>query len=125
MFCITLMAVAGYFLLRQLDQPKALLPGTKTISVVLDDNYPPYVFRDAEGKLQGILVDQWALWSKKTGIKAELSAMDWADALNGMRAGKYDVIDTAFETEERETWLDFSEPYATIDVPIFHSKKIG
>ncbi len=124
-FCVTLMAVAGYFLLRQLDQPKAQLPDTKIISVVLDDNYPPYIFRDAEGKLQGILVDQWALWSKTTGIKAELHAMDWADALDGMRAGKYDVIDTVFQNEERDTWLDFSDPYVTIDVPIYHNKKIG
>ena len=123
---ITLLAVAGFILLRVYGAPDTAMPmSAKSISVVLDDNYPPYVFRDAQGNLQGILVDQWALWSKKTGIKAELSAMDWADALNGMRAGKYDVIDTAFETEERETWLDFSEPYATIDVPIFHSKKIG
>lgn len=82
-------------------------------------------FGDSEGKLQGILVDQWALWSRKTGIQAELHAMDWADALDGMRAGKYDVIDTTFENEERDAWLDFSDPYATINVPICHSSKIG
>ena len=29
--------------------------------VTLDDNYPPYVFRDADGNLKGILPDQWAL----------------------------------------------------------------
>jgi diguanylate cyclase (GGDEF)-like protein/PAS domain S-box-containing protein len=123
---VTLLAVAGYILLRVLNAPKTPpLANRTTISVVLDDNYPPYVFRDAEGKLKGILVDQWALWSKKTGVKAELNAMDWADALDGMRAGKYDVIDTAFQNEERDTWLDFSEPYVNIDVPIFHSNKIG
>ena len=91
----------------------------------MDDNYPPYIFRNAEGKLQGILVDQWALWSKKTGIEAEIHAMDWADALAGMRSGHYDVIDTVFFNEERDTWLDFSAPYAIIDVPIFHSNQIG
>ena len=91
----------------------------------MDDNYPPYIFRNAEGKLQGILVDQWALWSKKTGIEAEIHAMDWADALAGMRSGHYDVIDTVFFNEERDTWLDFSAPYAIIDVPIFHSNQIS
>ena len=123
---VTLLVVAGVILLRLPRQPgKQQLEGKKTISVVLDDNYPPYVFRDAEGKLQGILVDQWMLWSKKTGIIAELNAMDWADALEGMRAGTYDVIDTTFQNEERNSWLDFSEPYVTIDVPIFHDNKIG
>jgi len=119
------MALAGFILLRLLDKPMALPGDTRSISVVMDDNYPPYVFRDSEGKLQGILVDQWALWSKKTGIKAELHAMDWADALDGMRAGKYDVLDTVFQNEERENWLDFSDPYITIDVPICHNSKIG
>jgi ABC-type amino acid transport substrate-binding protein len=31
----------------------------KKITVVTDDNYPPYIFRDKDGNLQGILVDQW------------------------------------------------------------------
>ncbi|MDP3447208.1 MAG: transporter substrate-binding domain-containing protein [Eubacteriales bacterium] len=124
--CVTLMAAAGYILLRLLNAPKPQPPaGVETISVVMDDNYPPFVFRDVQGRLQGILVDQWALWSEKTGIKAEIHAMNWADALAGMRSGHYDVIDTVFFNEERETWLDFSAPYVTIDVPIFHSNQIG
>ena len=125
MLCITLIAGAGLILLRLLDAPSAQPAGSKMISVVLDDNYPPYVFRDSEGKLQGILVDQWTLWSERTGIKAELHAMDWADALDGMRADKYDVIDTIFQNDERVRWLDFTKPYVTIDVPIFHSNEIG
>jgi diguanylate cyclase (GGDEF)-like protein/PAS domain S-box-containing protein len=123
--CITLMAAAGYILLRLLNAPKEIPTDARAISVVMDDNYPPYVFRDAEGTLQGILVDQWALWSEKTGVHAELFAMDWEDALEGMRAGKYDVIDTIFFNDERENWLDFTAPYVTIDVPIFHRNEIA
>lgn len=120
------MLAAGYSLYRLINTPDLTdQPDANTISVVLDDNYPPYVFRNATGELQGILVDQWALWSKQTGVTAELFAMDWADALAGMRAGKYDVIDTVFLNEERDGWLDFTNPYATIDVPIYHSNKIG
>lgn len=120
------MAAAGYLLLRFTNTPAVSLPAdAKTISVVLDDNYPPYVFRDAEGNLKGILVDQWSLWSETTGIRAQLVAMDWADALEGMHAGKYDVIDTVFFNEERDAWLDYTEPYVTIDVPIYHQSKIG
>ncbi|MEZ4627412.1 MAG: transporter substrate-binding domain-containing protein [Eubacteriales bacterium] len=123
---ITVMFAAGYSLYRLVNTPDlSEQPDAETISVVMDDNYPPYVFRDATGELQGILVDQWALWSEKTGVKAELFAMDWADALASMRAGKYDVIDTAFYNEERDTWLDFAPAYVTIDVPIYHSNKIG
>ncbi len=123
--CVTLLS-AGLLLMELIQTSRPKVPAqTETISVVMDDNYPPYVFRNANGDLQGILVDQWALWSAETGVKVDIYAMDWADALAGMRVGIYDVIDTAFYNEERDTWLDFAEPYANIDVPIFHSNNIG
>jgi len=123
--CVTLLS-AGLLLMQIIQTSRPRVPASKeTISVVTDDNYPPYVFRNSNGDLQGILIDQWALWSAQTGVQAKIYAMDWADALVGMQAGKYDVIDTAFYNEERDTWLDFAEPYATIDVPIFHNNKIG
>ncbi len=96
----------------------------RTIRVVLDDNYPPYVFV-ADGKLEGILVDQWALWEKKTGIHAELHAMDWGEALRRMRAGEFDVIDTIFKTDARTAYFDFTEAYARIEVPIFFGRELS
>ncbi|OQX17655.1 MAG: hypothetical protein BWK76_09950 [Desulfobulbaceae bacterium A2] len=96
-----------------------------SVSVVLDNNYPPYVFQDSDGKLQGVLVDQWRLWEQKTGIRVEIHAMDWGEALQRMKAGEFDVIDTVFRTEDRSGWLDFSPPYVTIDVPIFFHKNIS
>lgn len=96
-----------------------------SIRVVLDDNYPPYIFRDANGHLQGILKDTWQLWSEKTGIVVRLDGMDWGLAQKEMAAGKADVIDTMFETEARLKLYDFSPPYATIEVPIFFDKDIS
>ncbi|SHG75398.1 PAS domain S-box-containing protein/diguanylate cyclase (GGDEF) domain-containing protein [Thermosyntropha lipolytica DSM 11003] len=89
------------------------------ITVVMDDNYPPYVFRTGDGKLEGILIDYWKLWEEKTGIKVHLEAKDWKKALDDMAKGRYDVIDTIFYNEERARLYDFSQPYTTIEVPIF------
>ena len=105
-------------------QERAVAPRT-TLTVVLDDNYPPYVFRDADGQLKGILPDQWDLWQLKTGVKVELKAMDWSEAQRVMRAGEADVIDTIFVTEERARLYDFTRPYAQIDVPIFSHQDLG
>jgi len=96
-----------------------------SITVTLDDNYPPYIFRDASGKLEGILKDSWELWSRKTGIQVQLDAKDWAQALAQMAAGQADVIDTIFFTEARSHLYDFSRPYATIEVPIYFDKNIS
>jgi len=99
--------------------------GQRAIRVVMDNNYPPFVFTDSEGNLQGILVDEWRLWENKTGIKVEVHGMDWVEAVRRMRAGEFDVIDTVFKTEQRTAYWDFSKPYARIDVPIFFRKDIS
>ena len=97
----------------------------KEITVVSDDNYPPYIFRDVNNHLQGILVDEWHLWEEKTGIRVDLRGMDWDKAQKTMAEGDAQVIDTIFFTEERAKKLAFTAPYASIDVPIFFHKDIS
>ena len=63
--------MAGY-------SPSAQAP--QSITVVCDDNYPPYIFRDAKGGLQGILVDEWHAWEKETGVTVTLKDKDWEKA---------------------------------------------
>lgn len=97
----------------------------RTLRVVLDDNYPPYVFRDADGTLSGYLVDSWKLWEEKTGVRVELLASDWEIALQRMAARQADVIDTIFQTSERDQKLDFTAAYAQIPVAIYTHVGIG
>jgi PAS domain S-box-containing protein len=97
----------------------------RTIRVVMDNAYAPYSFQSDEGKLQGILVDQWQAWGKKTGIKVEIHAMDWAEALRRMRAGEFDVIDSIVETAERRDYFDFTPAYTTIEASIYFRKDIS
>src|SRR6202045_975467 len=97
----------------------------RTIRVVTDNVYAPYSFQSDEGQLQGILIDQWQAWEKKTGIKVEIQAMDWGEALQRMRAGEFDVIDCIVETAERRDYFDFTPTYAAIDVPIFFRNEIS
>jgi two-component system cell cycle sensor histidine kinase/response regulator CckA len=97
----------------------------KSIRVVMDDNYPPYVFRDDHGQLKGITVDQWSLWEKKTGIHVEITGTDWNEAQRRMQAGEFDVIDTMFRNEKREQIYDFTKPYAVIPVPLFFHSDIS
>ncbi len=91
----------------------------------MDDNYPPYAFRNSKGNLQGILIDQWRLWEQKTGVQVDISGRDWSEAQRLMEAGQFDVIDTMFFNERRAQTYDFSKPYAKIDVSIFFHKSIS
>ena len=69
--------------------PVAVNPPLSTLRVVMDNNYPPYVFLGDQGKPQGILIDQWNLWEIRTGVKVEISARPWGEALQRMRAGEF------------------------------------
>lgn len=105
--------------------PVVAAASPQSIRVVMDNHYPPFAMRGADGELQGILVDQWRLWERKTGIKVEIQGMDWGQAQKRMRAGEFNVLDTVFKTQERMEYLLFSKPYQKIEVPIFFDKEIA
>lgn len=124
---LPILLVLALFLIQNTTAHCTASKGTPppSIRVVMDNNYPPYAFLDGNGVLQGILVDHWRLWQKKTGVQVEIRAVDWGSAISAMKAGEYDVIDTIFKTDEREGWLDFSRPYARLAVPVFFNKEIS
>src|SRR5665647_127824 len=96
-----------------------------TLKVVMDDNFPPYVFRDSNGAHTGYLVDIWKLWGGKTGVRVDLVATDWKNAQLLMADGQADVIDSMFRTPERELHLDFTPSYAEIPASIYTHTRIG
>jgi ABC-type amino acid transport substrate-binding protein len=126
--CIAGIGLLFFALMLAACSPAALpekQPVVSTLRVVMDNNYPPYVFQDEQGQLQGILVDQWKLWEERSGVKVEITALPWGEALERMKAGEFDVIDTIFYTADRGQVFDFTEPYAQINVRIFFQKNIS
>ncbi len=95
------------------------------IVVAADDNYPPYIFRNMSGEIDGYLVDAWKLWEKKTGIRVRLEATDWAKAQAMLAEGRAQAIDTIFRTPERDRTLSFTRSYADLPVPIYVHQEIG
>lgn len=96
-----------------------------SITVVCDNNYPPYAFVTEDGRLQGIVPDMWEAWEAATGVTVNLVGMDWHDALEAMEQGRADAIDTIVKSEEREGWLDFTQAYTSFDVPVFFHRSIA
>jgi PAS domain S-box-containing protein len=96
-----------------------------SINVVTDDNYPPYIFRNSAGELNGIIIEQWSLWSNLTGVKANIIGIDWGLAQNFIKENKADVIETIFITNQRLKIFDFSKEYTKIEVPVFFNKNIS
>ncbi len=99
-------------------------PAPRVLHVVGSDNYPPYLFRDEDGRATGLVADEWALWEKKTGIHVDLQPIAWAEALGRLADGRADVIDTIFWSSERARTMDFTAPFADVREPIYVERSV-
>ncbi len=113
------------FFVLDISEAYASSENIKSISVVMDDNYPPFSFRDSKGNLQGISIDQWKLFEDKTGIKPVITGMEWSKAYLAMNNSEFDVIDTISYNKQRGKIFDYTKSYAKIDVSIFSQKNIS
>ena len=106
-------------------QPASAAASTpRVVRVVGSDNYPPYLFRDEDGRPTGLVADEWALWEKKTGVHVDLQPVDWADAMRRVADGDADVIDTIFWSSERARTMDFTAPFADVREPIYAERSV-
>ncbi len=99
-------------------------PLTKVSVVITDADHPPLVFQDAEGTFRGILPDQWALWSQKTGIKVELKAMSPENARRSLREGRAEIMEAVAHTDAYAN-LRFSRPHTLLNIPVYTHKSLG
>lgn len=98
----------------------------ESITVISDDNYPPYLFKDANGNTVGIVADYWKLWEQKTGVNVTLVSISWEMAQQQLLSGHADVIEMIYRNPEREQKYDFSPPYATLPIGIYvHDSMTG
>jgi len=93
--------------------------------VVSDDAYPPYLFRNEDGNLQGIILDKWRLWSGKAGVPVRVEGVEWAKAQESVLGGTADVIDAIVRTEARAKLYEFSPPYADVEAHVFFPRSIA
>ena len=102
------------------------VPPRTSITVVLDDNFPPYALRDGSGAPAGAGAGSLArLAGNRTGVTVRLLGMDGAQAETAMRAGTADVIDTIAPSAERERRYVFSAPYVRLDTMLFFQRDLS
>lgn len=97
----------------------------ESITVISDDNYPPYLFKDANGNAVGIVADIWKLWEQKTGVKVILLSTVWEEAQQQLLSGHADVIEMIFRNAEREQKYSFTRAYATLPVGIYVNESMS
>jgi ABC-type amino acid transport substrate-binding protein len=67
-------------------------PRLKDVLIVAcERNYPPFTQLGVNGKANGLLIDLWRLWAKKTGNQVEFLMTDWPDTLKALKNGTADI----------------------------------
>ena len=82
------------------------------LRIGVEGTYPPFNYRDEQGKLAGFDVEIAEAIAGKLGVKPEFTTSEWSGILAGLQAGKFDVIvNQVAATEKRRETFDFSDPY--------------
>lgn len=83
------------------------------ITLGTDANWSPHIILNQDGSLIGYDPDILNLINKYTGANFQLVAGDWKDMVAKVKAKEIDGLSTSPALEEREVYLNYSEPYTS------------
>lgn len=95
---------------RRVERPPA--GSVQAIRFITTDDFPPFNFLSADGRLTGFNVDLARAICDELTIRCTIQAREWDDTMNALRAGNADAIiaGIAITAAAREE-LDFSDVY--------------
>jgi len=96
------------------------------IRVGIDQNFAPFEWINEEGDYIGLAADYIRLLEQILGVQFEIIYKDsWSKVLDFARQGELDMLSIAVKTDEREAFMNFSEPYVNSAAVIINRKSQG
>ena len=74
---------------------------SKTLKIAVSNDLAPYTFLNKDNKIEGILIDYWLLWSKKTGIDVTFVISSWSETISAIKNKTVDIHSGLFFSKER------------------------
>lgn len=104
----------------------ALLLGSATASAQIinaaGDPWPPFL--DPNHPQQGVAIELVREALATQGHQLNFSFVPWQRALDGVKEAEYDVLVSAWKTQEREAFLEFSDAYLHNDIKFIKAKGV-
>src|SRR5207253_6314444 len=99
------------------DEERSWLTTHPELRLGVDASWPPFEYRDEEGRYQGLAADYIKLIKERLGIKViPIEPVSWTEVLEQAKQGKLDLLPGIMSTPERQRYLSFTRPY--LDFPI-------
>jgi len=112
---LTWTATAGAMTLT--DDERSWLTDHQELRLGVDASWPPFEYRDENGRYQGLAADYVRLIQDRLGIRVKLiEPANWTALLEQARNNQLDLLPGVMSTPERQSFLAFTRPY--IDFPI-------
>ena len=94
------------------DEERAWLDANPQIMVSYDPDWEPYEYVDESGMLSGLVAYYIPIFDRMTGAEfVPAMSETWTDALDSIKDGSSHVILTVGISDERGTYMDFTEPH--------------
>ncbi|OUS81712.1 bifunctional diguanylate cyclase/phosphodiesterase [Pseudomonas putida] len=99
------------------DEENAWLAAHPQLKLGVDASWPPFEFRDQEGRYQGLAADYIAMIQQRLGVTFKpVEPSSWTEVLAQARESRIDLLPGIMSTPERQAFLAFTRPY--LDFPI-------
>ena len=98
-------------------EEQAWLAAHPQLRLGIDASWPPFEFRDEQGRYSGLSAAYMALAEQQ--LKLDIVPVEpstWSEVLDGARSGRLDLLPGIMSTPERQQDLIFTRPY--LDFPI-------
>ena len=93
------------------EEEKEFIKNHPKIEFGYEPNWPPYEMYE-EGEYKGIIGDYVKIIEKETGIDfVPIPDITWKETLEGLKTGKIKTSICVGITEDRQKYLNFTEPY--------------
>ncbi|WP_053156324.1 bifunctional diguanylate cyclase/phosphodiesterase [Pseudomonas sp. Pf153] len=112
---LTWTATAGALTLT--DEELGWLKAHPNLRLGVDASWPPFEFRDDQGRYQGLAADYVDVIRERLAITlTPIEPVSWTAVLEQVAQGKIDLLPGIMSTPERQNYLAFTRPY--LDFPI-------
>ncbi|AIL59660.1 EAL domain-containing protein [Pseudomonas alkylphenolica] len=99
------------------DEEQAWLSAHPQLRLGVDASWPPFEYRDQDGRYQGLAADYIALIQERLGVVFKpVEPSSWSAVLEQARRNQLELLPGVMSTPERQGFLAFTRPY--LDFPI-------
>ena len=117
-------ALGVILLLLSLSAPSIGAEKPDRISVAYCIDCVQFHFQNFNGQADGMIIDLWRLWSRKTGIEVEFKGASWEETLAMVGEGRADAHAGLFFNKERDKFLEYGSALAETDTRFFVHKNL-